>query len=59
MIAIQKVFNSQNPRTLGFRGLNSGILAHFIQYLQANFSIVTTSCIPLKNSVQAIDAMSK
>ena len=26
-IAVQKVCNNQNPRTLGFRGLSSGILA--------------------------------
>ena len=30
IIAIQKVFNSQNTRTLVFRGLNSGILALFV-----------------------------
>ena len=28
IIAFQKVFNKQNPRTLGFRGLSLGILAH-------------------------------
>ena len=29
VIAIQKVVNSQNPRTLGLRGLSSGILAQY------------------------------
>ena len=35
IIAIQKVFNHQNPRTLSFRGLSSAILAHY-QFLKVS-----------------------